>query len=648
VTTSDSGNHTTERIPPGEKDSVGDFFDPDSEHTQFVPEQVIATLLKRENDSEKYIVDCKVAQGGMGAIYRVDDQDLKRTSVLKIILPGVMEDALLFRRFIEEAQITAQLEHPNIIPVHELGVLGDDKLYFSMKYVQGDPLGSILKKVRDGDKEFCAKYTRFSLLTIFRKVCDAIAYAHSKDIIHRDIKPDNIMVGDYGEVLLMDWGLARREDPDKDTSARHAGGDRHEYYEDEAEDDGFKTQFGVVKGTPAYMAPEQARGSVDEIDNRSDIYLLGTTLYAMVTFQVPFVGNDIYEILANAENGIFVPPGERAPEREIPEELCRIIMKAMAFKQEDRYQTVEALSEDLDALMAGNTGSTRKRFRAGEYIMQEGEAGNEAYVILSGKVEVSKTVRGKSITLISLTSGDIIGEMALILQAPRTATVQAIENTKVVVINEDTMKQGLGQLPPWMGKVVDSLADRLRTANANVHPLMSGNCTYHVLNQLRLIYAFWSVPEIDENNNGTVAVVNTDHAVHEIASNLSITKERVALILSQLFEHNLVTPVNSDAFYISNFGVLCQLVDHARQQMGIETGFDQNKSTSLYADKGELVVRHSVPDGFKSASEPTEILSRPADELIGAGTEAEILEQFDAILTSVRESLEEDVSGPGD
>ena len=194
----DSSPQNARRLP---------FHSDDSE--TLLPEDIVARLLERKEGSEKYLVGEKVAQGGMGAIYKVHDQDLQRTSVLKVILPNTMEDVLLFRRFIEEARITGQLEHPNIIPVHELGVLGANKLFFSMKYVKGEALGSILRKTRDVDPNYIKKFSLYTRLTIFRKVCDAVAYAHSKKIIHRDIKPDNIMVGEYGEVLLMDWGLAR-------------------------------------------------------------------------------------------------------------------------------------------------------------------------------------------------------------------------------------------------------------------------------------------------------------------------------------------------------------------------------------------------------------------------------------------------------
>ena len=603
-------------------------------HGDFNPEQVISNILERETESEKYIIDQKVAQGGMGAIYQVFDRDLQRTSVLKVILPGIITDAFLFRRFIQEARITGQLEHPNVVPVHELGVLGNNKLYFSMKYVLGEALGTILRKVRDGNKEYIKKFPRYTLLTIFRKVCDAAAYAHSKDIIHRDIKPDNIMVGDYGEVLLMDWGLARQlsQEPKEDAPKK----------EDQEKgqslpDSSLTTRFGVVKGTPTYMSPEQAKGCVNEIDKRSDIFLLGSTLYAIVTFQVPYTGNDVYEILANAENGNYIKPGEKTPELEIPEELCRIIEKSMAYNPNDRYQCVEDLSKDLDALMAGNTVSIRKRFNAGDYLMREEEPGHEAYVILKGAVDVTKKVRGEPLKLITLNEGDIIGEMALILEAPRSATVQAALDTEVVVITEETMKQGLGQLPPWMGKVVDSLAGRLRNANTNVHPLLNSDCTYHVLNQLRLLYCYWVDLEPSPETNALVPVVNTSKIVQEISLNLSITKEKTFLLLSLLFESNLLSLIGDDKFYIPDFDLFSQFVNFSRIQIGIETGFETEKCTSFFANNGEIVIRHSCDGKRKKSMDCKENIPLPSEKLKDFKSSKLEKDRFAEILNQLRE-----------
>ena len=611
-------------------------FDPLSPEiiTDVAPEKLISKLLERDSESEKYIVEDKISQGGMGAIYRVFDQDLRRASVLKVVLPGVMEDTLLFRRFIEEAQITGKLEHPNIVPVHDLGVIQRSKLYFSMKYVQGQGLGSILKNIRDGKEEYTEHYKRYVLLTIFRKVCDAVAYAHSKGIIHRDIKPDNIMVGEYGEVLLMDWGLAR---PAKTGS----GQDWEDDYKDQSSDmvasEVIKTQFGVVKGTPTYMSPEQAKGQAGEMDHRSDIFLLGATLYAMITLQVPYSGRDVYDVLENAENGNYIRPGKRAPEQEIPEELSRIIEKAMAYSKADRYQSVEELTTDLDLLMAGNTHSLRKKFEPDEFLIREGESGHEAYVIITGKVEVTKKVSGKAVSLITLKEGDVIGEMALILQEPRSATVQAVEKTEVFVINEESMKQCLGQLSPWMGTVVDSLAQRLRTANVKMHPLMSEDCSYHVLNQLRLIYCHWSTPKIVPATGEAIAIIDTGKTAQEIATNLSISKEKVLILLSLLLDFSLLKPYEKKYFFIPNFELFCQFIEYIQKQIRLRSEFKSEDKFSFFADNDEFMVRRSTKKNINELSNLKRMHSQAPASLLDYKNEAEKQEKFSTILSQLKE-----------
>ena len=563
----------------------------------------------RNQDDKKYDVQEKLAEGGMGEIYRVYDRCLKRELVTKVILPHVAEDSVLFERFVAEAQITGKLEHPNIVPVHDMGVMANDKLYFSMKYVSGVSLGEIVKGVRDEDPAY-DQYTRFRLLTIFRKVCDAVAFAHSHRVLHRDIKPDNIMVGAFGEVLLMDWGLA------KETEAEEG----FEAGEETDPEDVAKTRYGVVKGTPAFMSPEQAKGLSEQLDERSDIFLLGATLYALATCSTPFTGDDIYEILANAESGNFISPALKAPERELPLELCRIILQAMAYDQDERYQTVQELSEDVDALLAGNTTSIRRFFEPGDMVIHEGDIGREAYVMISGEVEVFQMMRGKEVRLITLGEGDVIGEMALISDFPRSASIRALQKTEVFVITEEVLKQGLDQLPPWIGTIIDCLAERLRVANANIHPLMSGDCSYHILQQLRYIYLLHGAPSFDAYTECHIIAIPTQETILEISSSLCISREQIELAIARLLKANLPRPVGPDHLSIPNFDLFGEFLAFVAETVGISGGFGSQPDTALFAQAGEFVIRHASPQDMKEEGELEAVPTISEEKLLRVAT----------------------------
>lgn len=434
-------------------------------------------------ESDKYLFLEKIFSGGMGAIFKVQDQELRRPVAMKVIKPSLKNDEDIIRHFVTEARITGLLEHPNIIPVHEIGLHPKTGLYFTMKLARGEPLIHILDAIKQKKTDYVEKYHMFHLLQIFRKVCDALSFAHSFNIIHRDIKPHNIMVGEYGEVLLMDWGLAQFIGDQKGGAQKLS---------DDMINDLMDYSIGTettIKGTPTYMAPEQVKGDPVYLDERTDIFLLGATLYHICTLEPPYQGDNIYEILYKAENRDLIPPEKRNPYIKVPREISNIIMKSMAFNKDDRYQTVRELSEDIDDLMAGKWKHQEKKyFNEGELLMLEGERGNEAYLILKGKVEVFKVKDGRKLVLGILKEGDIVGEMALISQEKRSASVVAIEETEVAVLTKQLLSQNLKKIPPYIEKIVSTITQRLQEANERIHPYTSTDCTYIVLRQLILIF----------------------------------------------------------------------------------------------------------------------------------------------------------------
>jgi len=475
----------------------------------------------------KYKLNTKLFAGGMGAILEVEDRYLDRISAMKVILPEKKDNTATLQQFIAEAKITAMLEHPNIIPVHELGLLNAAGLYFTMKLAEGEALNDILNKLMNNDAEYINTYNTYHLLNIFRKVCDAVSFAHSRHIIHQDIKPHNVMVGQYGEVLLMDWGLARQLKPYPPETEKHPLSDL------------APARDNRITGSPTYMSPEQTYGDPDKMCERSDIFLLGAMLYHIFTLTPPYNGKSMKEIILKARAGDFVPPQTHAPHRQIPDEINRIISKAMAFKKEDRYQSVDAISHDVDDIIAGKwSQQVKKDFQTGEMLMTEGEIGEEAYLILKGRVRVVKERAGKKIILGLLQTGDIVGEMSLIRKEKRSASVEAVEPTQAAVLNREVLSRNLKKLPPYMEKIVSTLTDRLRSANEKIHPHLVRDCTYVILKQLRLLY--WHQLKNKSEAAALTEGVETNAMIAEIAEDLGLPHERVNIVLRQAAKMQLI------------------------------------------------------------------------------------------------------------
>lgn len=311
----------------------------------------------------------EIARGGMGKILEVWDGDLRRRLAMKVILgrrkPGATEsevDERRLSRFLEEAQITSQLDHPGIVPVHELGIDAEGRVYFTMQLVEGRDLRRIFELAR-AERE---GWTRTRVISVLIRVCEAMAYAHSKGVVHRDLKPGNIMVGRFGETYVMDWGLAKvlgrpepvaRADHDDRDEASRVRTDRSDSASGTDDGDGLRTIDGDIVGTPAYMSPEQARGRMDLICAQSDVYSLGAMMYELLAGQMPYepLGDKApaHVILEAVRNGRPWALAQFDP--DLPSELVAICEKAMARDIEDRYADTMDLAEDLRAYIENRT-----------------------------------------------------------------------------------------------------------------------------------------------------------------------------------------------------------------------------------------------------------------------------------------------------
>ena len=275
----------------------------------------------------KYRMRERLASGGMGTIYLTHDEELERPAAVKVLhVPDPSGE--LEARLIREARIMARLEHPGIVPIHEVGRLACGRVFCAMKYVRGQPL----------DRYVCDVPDLQTRLRLFLKICETMAFAHDQGIIHRDLKPANIMVGPFGEVLVMDWGLAKSlgttSDRESDAGPPLAGDEQ-------------LTQGGVVAGTPAFMAPEQAEGRAQTVDVRADVYGLGGVLYFLLTGRAPRSKDRD----AGKQNALVVRPRTRDP--EVPKALDAICMKALATSPGQRYANGSEFAREVSDYLDG-------------------------------------------------------------------------------------------------------------------------------------------------------------------------------------------------------------------------------------------------------------------------------------------------------
>ncbi len=364
--------------------------------------------------TSRYTLVHEIGRGGMGQIYLGEDLQLKREVAVKVSSVAQGGTDL---RFAHEAEVLARLAHPNIVPVYTMGTDGLGRPFYSMKLIKGRTLQSVLNALRVGDAGVRKAYPRSALLNVFRKVCDAVAFAHSKGILHRDLKPENVMVGEYGEVLVMDWGLAKvlgsvDETPtDRAELGTLSGGSKMGVQ--------GATLEGQLMGTPQYMSPEQAQGMVSELDVRSDVYALGAVLYAILTLRAPVEGRTVEEVVSRVKSGQISPLWTRcgdgpcgeggAQDLEIPEALNSVTLKAMAMRREDRYPDVEALVTDIQAYQNGFATSAeeagiwrRASLWVGRNRVLTGAAAVLGVVVLGFTVRVVQKGREASMALQSL------------------------------------------------------------------------------------------------------------------------------------------------------------------------------------------------------------------------------------------------------
>ena len=469
----------------------------------------LANLVEQQGTDARYHINRPLAAGGMGAVLDIQDNDFRRTAAMKVIHGKFAEDPQMLERFLAEAQVTAQLEHPNIVPIHDMGVMPDGSLYFTMKLIEGMSLGDLVKLRRihaglmtreqfiaekekkesakpaesrkTGDQiaadyeadvakgaELTARYTTEETLLAFLKVLDGVGFAHSRGVVHRDIKPDNIMLGAHGEVLVVDWGIAKvlkKADRDSEFVQKI----EREVVSLRDADAISATMTGSAMGTLFYMPPEQARGDLDQIDGRSDIYALGATLYELLCLKRCLDVKSMAEALAAITTGDWIPLDRAAP--ELDKDLVAIVHRSMALDPARRYADCADFAEDIRRYLAGQAVQARKRnlierlgawYAAHKRQVQMGAAGVALVVVTAGGITAWQSSRNAQAGAAKLAEADrryreaiptndlkgfnealnILGTAKAFSDDPRIATLE-LEISKALATGEELQKQEL-------------------------------------------------------------------------------------------------------------------------------------------------------------------------------------------------------------
>ncbi len=357
----------------------------------------IVRPLGETDDTIRYRIDGEIARGGMGAILKGRDPDLGRDVAIKVLREDFRDNGDMVRRFVEEAQIGGQLQHPGVVPIYELGTFGDKRPFFSMKLVKGQTLADLLS-ARSAASDDLPRF-----LSIYAAIAQTMAYAHTRGVIHRDLKPSNVMVGSFGEVQVMDWGLAKvlqrggvaadakagKEPPPESMIATARSGT-----------DTDLSHAGSIMGTPSYMAPEQARGETDRIDERADVFALGSILCEILTGSPAFTGRSSAEIVRKASRGDTSDALARLDGSGAEAELIALTKDCLAVEPDDRPRDANAVSERVTAYLAG----VQERLRATELARAaESARAEEAIVRVGAERRARRFQVGLAASILALT-----------------------------------------------------------------------------------------------------------------------------------------------------------------------------------------------------------------------------------------------------
>lgn len=412
---------------------------------------VVRQLLELYRRPNRYRPVKQLGEGGLATVSSCFDTYLGRVVALKELKEQNLGNAFMVKSFVNEARMVGYLDHPGVVSVFDTFVLDQGRICYTMTLVEGKALSELL----DTDNLF-RKGPRMPIVKaveIFTKIAETMAYVHDRGVLHLDLKPDNIMVGKYGEVKVMDWGNALLFDPRPyEEYLRKVAGD-HAPQSLEPE-----MRRNVVFGTPLYMSPEQTCTPRDQLTVSSDIFSAGVVLYEMLTGSRAFQAETSEAAMEKVRS--HDPSAVDALNRDAPRRLAQICEKMIAKRIDERYASFHEILDELAEFSESGQAFATRSYEPGQAIFAEGDRGEYAFTVQSGKVEIFRGEGTNRTVLAVLGPGEVVGELAVFTDHARTASATAIEPTVIRVMGAADVRAELEKLRPWVGAMVKNLSER--------------------------------------------------------------------------------------------------------------------------------------------------------------------------------------------
>ena len=533
--------------------------------------------------AHKYRILGDLGQGGMGRVYLAVDQDLGREVALKMMR---VQDAAGARRFVEEARVIAKLDHPNIVPVYEVGITDEGRFFYTMRVVRGRTLSAVLDESRQTD-EPDGELSLARMVQIFLQIGQGIEYAHSKGIVHSDLKPSNVMIGDHGEVLVLDWGLSR-------LAAR-------------AESGAGDTRAGIrrIAGTPQYMAPEQARG--EDIDHRADVYAMGAILFEMLTLEPVFRGSTVEEVLEAVRSQKPRQPRLVSPQRSVPALLEAACLKALSKNPDERPQSAREFLDAVQTWLEAEADRERRRHVARE-VADEGRTLLQEYFSLRDKL--GEYERAAEVTRDSVKAWEPPARKESLLSAEDRVTAARRRLAEVASATVGTLEKALGH-DNENRSAREALADFYwsqfqdaeRAGREDDLAFFAGRVTeYHDGKYARELEGAGSLTLATEPSGATVTI-------HPL---------RPSGFVQQAGEPSTLgtTPLNNHSLEMGSYLLRIQHADHPAIGYPVHIGRNQEWSGTIRLIPQELLAEGFcfIPAGpFQSGGDPQARYSSPSE-----------------------------------